>query len=122
MNETIKALSRQYGQSSETVKVDIPEADTSVRFRTRLTVADVEVLGEEKPSTPLLMRLCLFRMLAVDDRGERLIQGEDAEDFFQSGCDAMVLSNAVEKAGLVEKVFGQLEDDAVPKGDGEGKP
>ena len=114
MDDIIKRFSRHFGEG-DLIKVEIPElADDEGKpgvmyFRRRLTVADMEFLGEAKPPTRALTHLALFRLLAVQRNGEPLINSPETEDWFKNGSDSVLMQNIANRANLISIAFGQVE-------------
>ena len=120
----IKHLGRHLSQA-KVITVKVPEAldgdgkPLVIRFRSRMTVADMIQLAELPKRTEDLVRLSLFRLMAIDGDGEPLVNPDDA-DWYLHGIDAKLICKIVDRAELPDYVFGEIE---VPQdeGDGEGK-
>ena len=130
MNENAAALSAHFGRANEIVRVEVPEAPlpdgkpSVIRFRTCLTVADLEALGEMGglgSATLDQLRLALFRILAVNEDGTAFVSG-DVADVVKDGSSGRLLCSIVERAGLVEKAFADVEMPEAPEGGEAGKP
>ena len=99
----------------KSVEVECPEfpddagAPTTLRFRSRLTVADVLALSAADDAfKPLRFELLLFHLLALDEQGERL-DDPDADDWFKHGADPFAVIAVVRRAGVVDTVIEQLQ-------------
>ena len=108
----LKYLARTFG-NAPIIKAKVPEAldddgkPVIIRFRTRLTPGDLEAMAEMAPKTIDLVHLALFRLLAIDNNGEPLVNDAD-DDAFVDGLDGKLISKIVERCGLMKAAYDDL--------------
>ena len=106
-NPVKDAMHRQYADAG-VIKVEVPEwpdADgnpTTVRFRSRLTVDDLEYYLARQSSRNIYA--VLFRLLAVNEDMTPLVDPND-DEWFTSQVDGGMVSRVAARAGLQREIF-----------------
>ena len=83
---------------------------TTIRFRTKLTVADLEWLLAHEGASPELERAQLFYLLAVDEKHEPFVprRGDERHDQWLTKVDVTKATTIVMRAELEKEVYAQL--------------
>ena len=112
MSDLKKAIHRQYADL-DLIEVEVPEwpdrdgRPSKVRFRRRLTVDDVAAIGSISDMSGHFVLIKLFEMLAVDEKGDRLVDPNDREWFAQQ-VDGHLVASVAARAGLQQAFMGEV--------------
>ena len=106
-SEIKRSIHRQY-VSLEPISIEAPEFPdkdgnpTVLRFKRRLNVDDVAALGviDFEGQSMDQLHTQLFRVLAIDEEGNRLVDPND-DEWFRTGTDGTLISKVAERANLV---------------------